>query len=114
MTSNNPFFKSKSFNKPQTVEVDEQGNRSVLIDYNETMTVSGTINKSLIMLLLLVASATLTWMMTASGYNPLPFLIGGAVVGLILVLVASFKPHLSGYLAPGYALFEGLERLEIF
>jgi len=108
MTSNNPFFKSKSFNKPQTVEVDEQGNRSVLIDYNETMTVSGTINKSLIMLLLLVASATLTWMMTASGYNPLPFLIGGAVVGLILVLVASFKPHLSGYLAPGYALFEGL------
>lgn len=108
MTSNNPFFKSKSFNKPQTVSVDEQGNRSVLIDYNETMTVSGTINKSLMMLLLLVASATLTWSMTASGYNPLPFLIGGAVVGLILVVVASFKPHLSGYLAPGYALFEGL------
>jgi uncharacterized YccA/Bax inhibitor family protein len=108
MTSNNPFLKSKSFDKPQKISVDGEENRSVLIDYQETMTVNGTINKSLIMLLLLVASASFTWMMTSSGYNPLPFLIGGAVVGLILVLAASFKPHLSGYLAPGYAFFEGL------
>ena len=34
--------------------------------------------------------------------------IGGAIIGLILVLIASFKPHLSTYLAPAYALFEGL------
>ena len=108
MTSNNPFFKSKSYDKPQSVHVDEQGNRSVLIDYQETMTVNGTINKSLTMLLLLMATATLTWVMTAGGYNPMPFLIGGGVVGFILVLVASFKPQLSGYLAPGYAVFEGL------
>lgn len=109
MNSSNPFFKNKEFNKPQTVQVDEQGNRSsVLIDYNETMTISGTINKSFILLGLLVATAALTWILTDSGYNPMPFLIGGAVVGLILVLIASFKPHLSGYLAPGYALFEGL------
>ncbi|MDD2984817.1 Bax inhibitor-1/YccA family protein [Flavobacterium sp.] len=108
MTSNNPFFKSKSYDKPQSVHVDEQGNRSVLIDYQETMTVNGTINKSLTMLLLLMATATLTWVMTASGYNPMPFLIGGGVVGFILVLVASFKLQLSGYLAPGYAVFEGL------
>lgn len=108
MTSNNPFFKSKSFDKPQTVSVDHEGNRSVLIDYDQTMTVNGTINKSLLMLLLLVATASFTWVMTDSGYNPMPFLIGGAVVGLILVVVASFKPHLSGYLAPGYAFFEGL------
>lgn len=109
MNSNNPFFKNKQFDKPQTVQVDEQGNRSsVLIDYNNTMTISGTINKSFILLGLLVASAALTWMLTSSGYNPMPLLIGGAVAGLILVLVASFKPHLSGYLAPGYALFEGL------
>lgn len=60
------------------------------------------------MLLLLIASATFTWMMTSSGYNPLPFLIGGTIVGLILVLAASFKHHLSGYLALGYAFFEGL------
>lgn len=35
-------------------------------------------------------------------------MIGGAVVGLIMVVIAAFKPHLSGYLAPGYAVFEGL------
>jgi uncharacterized YccA/Bax inhibitor family protein len=109
MNSNNPFFKNKEFNKPQTVQVDENGNRSsVLIDYNETMTISGTINKSFILLGLLVATAAFTWMLTNSGFNPMPLLIGGALVGLVLVLVASFKPHLSGYLAPGYALFEGL------
>ncbi len=108
MQSNNPFFKNKSFEKPQVIQVDEEGNRSVIIDYNETMTISGTINKSLIMLLILVVTASLTWTMTATGYNPMPFLIGGALIGFVLVLIASFKPHLSTYLAPGYALFEGL------
>lgn len=108
MQSNNPFLKNKSFEKPQVIQVDEEGNRSVIIDYNETMTISGTINKSLIMLLILVVTATLTWTMTATGYNPMPFLIGGGLIGFVLVLIASFKPHLSTYLAPGYALFEGL------
>ncbi|WP_333694041.1 Bax inhibitor-1/YccA family protein [Flavobacterium sp.] len=107
MNSNNPFFKNKTFDKPQTIEIDEQGNQTWSA-YNESMSINGTVNKSLILLLILVCSAAFTWTMTASGYNPLPFLIGGAVVGLILVLVATFKPHLSGYLAPGYAFFEGL------
>jgi uncharacterized YccA/Bax inhibitor family protein len=35
-------------------------------------------------------------------------MIGGAIMGLILVVIATFKPQLSGYLAPGYAVFEGL------
>jgi uncharacterized YccA/Bax inhibitor family protein len=34
--------------------------------------------------------------------------IGGAIVGLILVVIAAFKPQYSPVLAPGYALFEGL------
>jgi uncharacterized YccA/Bax inhibitor family protein len=34
--------------------------------------------------------------------------LGGAIIGMILVLVSTFKPHLSTYLAPAYALFEGL------
>lgn len=103
MNSNNPFFKTKSFKENTEVARD-----SVVIDYNETMTVSGTMNKSFLMLILLIASAAVTWTMTNNGQNPMVFTIGGAVVGLILVLVASFKPHLSGYLAPGYAIFEGL------
>ena len=68
------------------------------------MTVSGTINKSFLMLILLIASAAVTWSMA----NPIVFAIGGAIVGFILVLIAVFKPQYSGFLAPGYAIFEGL------
>lgn len=103
MNSNNPFFKTKSFK-----ENDEVVHDAVVIDRNETMTVSGTMNKSFLMLLLLIASAAVTWTMVYNGQNPMVFCFGGAIVGLILVLVATFKPQLSGYLAPGYALFEGL------
>ena len=60
------------------------------------------------MLILLVASASITWIMTNNGQNPMIFTIGGAIIGFILVMIAAFKPQLSGYLAPGYAIFEGL------
>ncbi len=106
MNSNNPFFKSKTFTN--TSRAEETVHEAKVIDYNQTMTVSGTINKSFLMLLLLVASAAITWTMTFNGYNPIVLTIGGAIVGLILVLISSFKPHLSPYLAPGYAVFEGL------
>ncbi|WP_309612775.1 Bax inhibitor-1/YccA family protein [Flavobacterium sp.] len=101
MNSNNPFFKNKTFtNTSATAEVHE----AKIIDRDETMTVSGTINKSFLMLILLIASAAVTWSMA----NPIIFAIGGAIVGFILVLIATFKPQYSGFLAPGYAIFEGL------
>jgi uncharacterized YccA/Bax inhibitor family protein len=103
MNSNNPFFKTKSFKENNDVTHD-----AVIIDYNQTMTVSGTMNKSFLMLILLIASAAITWIMTFNGQNPIVFSIGGAIVGFILVLIATFKPQYSGYLAPGYAIFEGL------
>ena len=103
MISNNPFFKTKSFK-----ENNEMTHDAVIIDYNQTMTVSGTINKSFLMLVLLIASAAITWIMTFNGQNPMIFTIGGAIVGFILVLIATFRPQSSGFLAPGYAIFEGL------
>ena len=103
MNSNNPFFKTKSFKENNDVT-----HNAVLIDYNQTMTVSGTMNKSFLMLILLIASAAITWIMTFNGQNPMVFSIGGAIVGFILVLIATFKPQYSGFLAPGYAIFEGL------
>lgn len=103
MESKNPFFRTKSFTNTSAIK-----DASIVVDYNDTMTVSGTINKSFIMLLLLVATAFGTWSLAFSGYNPLMLAIGGAIIGMILVLVSTFKPHLSTYLAPAYALFEGL------
>lgn len=102
MESKNPFFNTKSYNNSEKVH------DAVLIDYNQTMTLNGTMNKAFIMLLLLVAGATATWTLIGSGSDAIVLIIGGAIVGLIAVLVATFKPHLSPYLAPGYALFEGL------
>ena len=100
--SKNPFLGSKAFNNTSK-NADE-----TLVLQQETMTVSGAINKSFMLLLMLLTTACITWWLVFNGYNPLVLTIGGAVVGLILVLVAAFKPHTSPWVAPGYALFEGL------
>lgn len=80
------------------------------------MTVSGTANATIMLLLLLIASATVTWIsvgapkVTATGavQFPVGWVIGGAIVGLIAVMVASFKPARSPIAAPIYALAEGI------
>lgn len=105
--SNNPFLNNKTFSSTAVSKKDEV-HQATLIDYNQEMTLSGTINKSLILFLLLTASATIIWWMAFNGSNPIIPAIGGAVMGLVLVLISAFKPQYSPYLAPGYALFEGL------
>lgn len=107
MNSNNPFLNNKTFSTAVSRKNDTFN--AIIIDDNQDMTLSGTINRSLILFLLLIASATVIWWATSNEIlNPIVPIIGGAVVGLILVLIASFKPEYSPYLAPGYALFEGL------
>ena len=102
MNSKNPFFKTDTFSNTTATH------NAVVIDRGETMTISGTINKSFILLMLLVAGAFATWNMAFAGQNPIFLTIGGAIVGLILVLITTFKPHLSTYLSPAYAVAEGL------
>lgn len=105
--SQNPFLNNKSFSAT-TASRKEEVHQATIIDYNQEMTLAGTINKTLLLFLLLTASAMVIWWMAFNGMNPLVPAIGGAIVGLILVVISAFKPHLSPYLAPGYALFEGL------
>jgi uncharacterized YccA/Bax inhibitor family protein len=105
--SKNPFLTNKSFSATTATRKEEVHNAAIL-DYSQEMTLSGTINKTLILFLLLTASAMVIWWMTFNGTNPIVPTIGGAIVGLILVVIAAFKPQHSPYLAPGYALFEGL------
>jgi len=105
--SKNPFLSNKSFSGTTTVR-DADGRPVEVIDYNNIMTVQGAVNKSFILLFLLVASAALTWTMAFNGQNPLMLGITGLILGTIAVFVAVFKPQWSPYLAPAYAVFEGL------
>ncbi|MCW2118313.1 Bax inhibitor-1/YccA family protein [Flavobacterium sp. 7A] len=103
--SRNPFLNNKSFSATsKTGQVHE----ATVIGSDLEMTLSGTINKTALLFLLLTASAMVIWWMAFNGMNPILPAIGGAVMGLILVVISAFKPQYSGYLAPGYALFEGL------
>ncbi|MGO4905424.1 Bax inhibitor-1/YccA family protein [Flavobacterium sp. W20_MBD1_R3] len=107
LNSKNPFLNNKTFSTTAVSKKDEV-HQATIIDYNQDMTLSGTINKSLILFLLLLASAIVVWWLAFNGMNPIALTIGGAVIGLILVVIAAFKPQYAPFLAPGYALFEGL------
>ena len=75
------------------------------------MTLEGTVNKTGILLALVVISAFYTWSMFFSTGNPasvMPIAIGGAIVGFVLALVTIFKKQWSGTTAPLYAIAEGL------
>lgn len=71
----------------------------------EVMTVSGTINKSIILWVLLAAGAFYSWT-HPSIIMPLtlPILLGG----FVLAIISSFKMNLSLFLSPIYAVCEGL------
>jgi uncharacterized YccA/Bax inhibitor family protein len=70
----------------------------------EAMTLQGTVNKTGISLLILLAAAAFTWNSSA----PQPFVLLGLVGGLITALVTVFKPTAAPVTTPLYAAFEGL------
>ncbi len=76
---------------------------------SDTMTVNGTLNKLGFLLILLTGGAIFSWsnVYNNSEYAQV-FTIGGAVVGFIICLVMIFNQGLARYLAPAYAICEGL------
>jgi len=77
---------------------------------SETMTVKGTINKSIILLLLVIASAAWMWgkVMNDPELSLNGWLIGGAIGGFVVAIVISFKKEWAPVLSPVYALLEGI------
>jgi uncharacterized YccA/Bax inhibitor family protein len=75
-----------------------------------TMTVSGTVNKTGVLLVCVLASAAWTWsrFSTANPAEVMPYLVGGGLAGLVLALITTFKMPWAPYTAPPYALAEGL------
>lgn len=70
---------------------------------SETMTAQGAINKTLILFCILLITAVYNYQLQSTA-----LMIGGAVAGLILVLINVFKKEYSPYIAPAYAAMEGL------
>ena len=72
------------------------------------MTIGGTVNKAFMTLAILIGAAIVSWTMYFNGYSVGGLIIGGAIAGLVLALIISFKPTTAPYLVPVYAIAEGL------
>jgi uncharacterized YccA/Bax inhibitor family protein len=70
----------------------------------EAMTLQGTVNKTGMSLLILLAAAAFVW----NSANPQPFVLVGLVGGLVTALVTVFKNTAAPVTTPLYAAFEGL------
>ena len=95
MRSANPALNSKTFTSLPQVGV-------------EPMTLQGTVNKTALLLICVLATAAWTWSRANAGEQiGLPVLIG-AIGGFVVALVTVFKKEWSPVTAPIYALLEGL------
>ena len=77
----------------------------------ETMTVSGTVNKTGILLVLAALTSVWTWNLffhSRSAEAVMPLAGVGAIGGFIVAIVTVFKKNWSPITAPLYALLEGL------
>ena len=73
-------------------------------DAASAMTIQGTVNKTGLALLLLMAAATLTWNSPEAG----GLIWIGALGGFIVALITIFKKTAAPYTVPVYAVLEGL------
>ncbi len=94
--SSNPTLTEKSFN------------RSMGVPGSGTMTFGGTLNKFGFLFLMVMTTAFIVWQQAEAGNSVQGYMFGGAIGGLIVAIILMFKPQLAQYLAPGYALLEGL------
>jgi uncharacterized YccA/Bax inhibitor family protein len=75
----------------------------------EAMTLQGTVNKTGLLLLCVVATAAWTWGLAHSNTPEAvyPWMIGGVLGGFVVALVTIFKKNWAPITAPMYALLEG-------
>lgn len=105
-STSNPFFGKSTFGRSIYGQAG-----------SEVMTVGGTMNKTLLMLLFVLASAFFTWSRFFEAFdpaNPLPalsaikiYMLVGGIGGFVVALITSFSPRSSAFLTPIYAILEG-------
>jgi uncharacterized YccA/Bax inhibitor family protein len=97
--SGNPVLSEKRFSSTVISDV---------LEVENAMTVKGTLNKFGILFMLTLGTAFYAWKEFSDGGNVYPLILTGAFGGLGLALIMAFKKQWSPYLAPAYALLEGL------
>ena len=80
------------------------------VGYGEGMTISGTVNKTGILLICVVATAAWTWnrFMSLGPESVMGLIAVGTIGGLIFAMITIFKRTWAPVTAPIYALLEGL------
>ncbi|MGA8142718.1 MAG: Bax inhibitor-1/YccA family protein [Candidatus Acidiferrales bacterium] len=98
MRTSNPALNDRVF----------QGERAIT---SEPMTLQGTVNKTGVLLICVIATAAWTWdlfLHSHSQQTVMPLALLGGVGGFIFALITIFKKTWAGVTAPIYALLEGL------
>ncbi len=90
MRSGNPALSSKTFTDVNNFSSDK-------------MTIEGTVNKTAFSLILLMLTASYSWINSSPGLMMLGF-----IGGLIMAIITIFKKVWAPYTVSGYALFQGL------
>jgi uncharacterized YccA/Bax inhibitor family protein len=100
MSLANPVLNAEAF----------KGTWAEIREHATTMTVAGTAIKALGLLAIAFGSAAWAWYEWNQGAiaSPVPLMVGGAIVGLIIAFVTTFNPRWSPVTAPIYAAAEGV------
>lgn len=104
MKSGNPVLRESVFSGVSFQETSSGASAAV----STPMTIQGTMAKTAVLLLAVLAASIFTFQKTVAGGNPMPWVLGGAIGALIVGMVISFKPRLAPTLALPHAALEGL------
>jgi uncharacterized YccA/Bax inhibitor family protein len=105
MKTSNPALNGKTF---ENLPGAQYGG---ILDQSTRMTLEGTVNKTGLLLLCVVATACYTWHQFSQSLDPsdvAPLMMLGLFGGFIAAIVTVFKKEWSPVTAPIYALLEGL------
>jgi uncharacterized YccA/Bax inhibitor family protein len=78
---------------------------------SEAMSIQGTVNKTGLLLICVLLTATYTWSRFRASGDPaevMPFILIGGIGGLVVALITTFKKTWAPVTSPIYALLEGL------
>jgi uncharacterized YccA/Bax inhibitor family protein len=105
MKTSNPALSENTFRNLSSAQY------GGVIDETTRMTLTGTVNKTGILLLCVLATAAWTWRLFLQSHDMTdvaPWMLLGVFGGLICAMVTIFKKEWSPITAPIYALLEGL------